>query len=222
MSSNGNGQDPLVVEQPGGGTLHLQTLDEVDLYKTQMARYIEDYHLAQPNDLFLLGALLQQQVLAYRAQQKISGLVPQFDAGGLPTGHFIKDPDAKPKDNAAAVKELTDATNQVRTLEKSLGVDKETREKGGQYTVADYIKTLKKLGHEYGVHIAARVLLFEEIFNEAGWRVRLLLNGDAEDRAYHDLTPEKFVKWMDEKVKEVEDADKRWAQDKGKVFVGKV
>jgi hypothetical protein len=211
-------QNPLEVELPAGGKLHLQALDEVDLFEKQRERYINDYGLTQPNDLFILGALLQQQILAYRAQQGISGLEPQFDQAGLPTGHWAK---AQKPDKDAA-KKLTEATNQIRVLEQSLGVDKKSRESGGQYTVADYLKTLKAAGHQYGVHISKRVLKLEEVFNEAAWRIRLLQNGDAEDRSYHDLTPEKFIDWLAEQVKEVEDADKRFAQEKGKLFIGKV
>lgn len=219
MSSNTNGQpDPLVVDLPAGGTLHMQTLDEVDLFEKQRERYVDDYGISQPNDLFILGALLQQQILAYRAQQSLSGLEPQFDANELPTGHYVKS--QKPDKDAA--KKLVDATNQIRTLEQALGVDKKSRESGGQYTVADYLKTLKAAGHAYGVHISKRVLILEAIFNDMSWRVRLLQNGDAEDRSYHDLTPDNFIKWIAEKVKEVEDADKKFAAEKGKTFVGKV
>jgi hypothetical protein len=47
-------------------------------------------------------------------------------------------------------------------------------------------------------------------------------NGDAEDRAYHDLTPDKLIEWAWQQLQELEQIDKDFAKEYGKVFVGRL
>jgi hypothetical protein len=153
------------VELPGGGVLELQDSAEVDLWVTTSARYISDYALVKQNDLVLLGAILSQNLAMFRAQRDL----------------------IDPKKASAAQNIIIKAASEIRELEKALGIDKKTREAGGQHTVSNYIATLKRAGHEKGVHIAHRIKAYEAFVMELRWRVRLLRNGDDEDRRYHGI-----------------------------------
>lgn len=209
------------VDLPAGGKLYVQSVEEVELWETSRDKYIEDYHLTKQNDLVLLGALLQQQVLLFRAQRAINGMVPQLDQQKRPTGAYIMK-DVEPDEIAMHMKALTGASDQIQKIEKTLGIDKVSRESGGQFTIADYVSTLKKAGRMRAIHLSRRLIAYEEVINQARWRIRLLRNGDAEDRAYHDLTPEKIIDWLEGECKELEQVDKKFAQEYGKVFVGRL
>jgi hypothetical protein len=207
---------------PAGGELILHTQEEVDMWEQAKKAYTTDYRLAKTNDLVLLGAILTQQLALFRAQQEVNGMEPEFDQSGIPTGRYIKIKDQKATEKAAAQKRIAEASKEIREIEKALGIDKKTRESGGAFNVADYIRTLKEAGHSFGVHIAKRMKFYEETMMEARWRIRLLRNGDAEDKQYHDISEAKIVDWLEERLKEAEDIDKKYAHEKGKVYVGKL
>lgn len=189
-----------IVELPGGGTLSLRDADEVKLWKTTARKYIGDYGITRQNDLVLLGALLSQNLVMYRAQKDISNEKKASEAQTL----------------------ISKAASEIRELEKALGIDKKTREMGGKHTVADYITSLKRAAHEKGIHISNRVKAYEDFVKELSWRIRLLENGDEEDRAYHNLSEEKVLQWAQQRLAELEDIDKQYANEKGRVYVGRL
>jgi hypothetical protein len=190
----------FTVELPGGGNLELNDVDEVDLWNTSAEKYIQDYALVKQNDLVLLGAILAQNLAMYRAQRDLRNA----------------------KEAGKAQTMITKAATEIRELEKALGIDKKTREAGGQHTVGNYIATLKQAAHVKGIHIAERTKAYESFAMELRWRLRLLRNGDAEDRKYHDISPEAVCSWAEQQLANLEEGDKRWAQEKGRIFVGRV
>lgn len=188
------------VDLPAGGRLVLNTADEVEAWNAAAKAYIEDFGLNKAVDLTLLGALLSLNLAMYRAQQDLGD----------------------PKKAAGAQTQIGKIAEQIRELQKALGIDKKSREAGGQHTVQDYIDNLKAAAHEKGIHIAQRTKAFEALAMEARWKVRLLRNGDAEDRAYHDISEKSIIDWLERELDKLEEADKTWAKTKGKVFVGKL
>jgi hypothetical protein len=138
----------FTVDLPAGGKLQLHSVDEVELWEQSAARYVKDYALRQQNDLLSLGAILSQVLAQFRAQQRMNGMTIERDGNGSPTGRYLqKEPSS---DLSAAQSTITKAAEEIRELEKALGVDKKTREAGGQHTVANYITELKSAAREYG------------------------------------------------------------------------
>lgn len=209
------------VDLPSGGTLHLQTADEVDLWETAMKRYLEDYVLVKHNDLVTLGALLQQQLILFRCQTAINGMEAEMDGQNVPTGRY-KRIDLDGGDLAAYQRTLTEASKEMRALEKNLGIDKATREQGGAHTLDNYIRTLKRAAHDRGVHITDMVSEYQGVFKELSWRLRLLYNGDKQDRAYHNVTPKTVLDWIHGEIERLESMDQEWAKDTGKLYVGQL
>jgi hypothetical protein len=209
------------VELPAGGTMHLQTPDEVALWEGALERYEEDYNFTKMNDRFTLGSLLQQQIILFRCQTQINGMEPQLDASGVPTGSY-KAVELDPNQIDRYQKQMIAASSEMRALEKQLGIDKATRESGGAHTVDNYLKELKRAAHQRGVHISKRTLEYERVINDARVRLRLLLNGDAEDRRYHNITPKTILMWLKEECDKLEEVDKRFSKEKGKLFIGKL
>lgn len=211
----------FTVELPAGGSLHLQSPEEVELWDTALSRYREDYVLVKHNDLVTLGALLQQQVILFRCQTAINGMAPETDAQRVPTGRYARI-DLDGADLAGFQKALTESAKEMRALEKQLGIDKATRESGGAHTVDNYLSTLKRAAHQRGIHISKRTLAYESFVNDLRWRVRMLFHSDAEDRAYHKIDPKSVLTWVYHELKVLEQADKDFAREKGRLYVGKL
>lgn len=216
-----NARPPVYeVELPGTGQkARVKNAEEVKMFNESRDKYIEDYQLTKLNDLAILGALLFQQILMARAQTGLAGMKEEVDNSGQPTGNWIE---SEPDEIAAAASLLQKATDQIRSLEKALGIDKVTRESGGAYNLADFIRTLKASAHERGIHISKRVIRIERFYNELAWRIRALKTWDVEDLAQHDLTPEKVIEWCGHEIDEIVQADKTYGTEVGKLYVGKL
>ena len=222
MSDFGHTPRPTFeVELPGGGKLNLHSVDEVDLWEESAERYRSDYQLTQQNDLLLLGAILTQQLAMFRAQQRMNGMTPELDASGRPTGNYVFK-ELKVSDMSAAQSTITKASTEIRELEKSLGIDKKTREAGGTHTVQNYVGTLKAAARQYGIHLSTRMREYEKVMMEARWKLRLLRNGDAEDRQYHKLTEKGVCDWLEQELARLEQLDMQFAKEKQRVYLGRV
>lgn len=208
------------VDLPAGGKLLLHSIEEVDLWEESSKRYVQDYQLTQQNDLLLLGAILSQQLAMFRAQQRMNGMKPKVDDKGVPTGEYVRS-ELKINDMGAAQSTIVKASTEIRELEKALGIDKKTREQGGAHTVQNYVGTLKKAARQYGVHLSKRMQAYEKVMMDARWKLRLLRNGDPEDRSYHKLTPQAICDWLEKELADLEEIDKQFAKDKHAVFVGR-
>lgn len=209
------------VELPGGGKLHLLSAEEVKMWNDSEAAYKTDYALQKTNDLILLGAILTQQLALFRAQQRINGMEPRLDANNVPTGEMIV-VKLKASELAAAQNTVRAASKEIRDLEIALGIDKKSREAGGQQTVPQYVTLLKRAAHEYGVHISKRTLAYEAFCMALRTKLRILLNADDEDKAYEGVSEEAILDWARNELTLLEEVDKKFAKEKGKVFVGKL
>jgi len=213
--------DEYIVEAPAGGAIHLRSQEEVDLYNEMAENYKRDYRLVRQSELVLLGAILTQALTLHRCQQDLSGVQERFDTNGIGTGEYQRI-EVKATDRQAIQKMMGEATKEIRANEIALGIDKKSRDAGSQESVANYISTLKRAGHRMGVHIHQRTLMYEKFVKELGWRVRLNKNGDAEDKKYHDISPEKICEWAETEIAAMEEIDKEFAKSQKKLFGGKL
>jgi hypothetical protein len=209
------------VELPAGGVLHLQTPDEVQKWQDSLTKYREEYVLSKQNDLVALGQLLQQEVIIFRCQTAVNGMEPELDQGGVPTGSY-KRVELDGSDLAAYQRTLVAAQGEMRNIEKALGIDKTKREAGGTHTVESYVRSLKRAAHQRGVHITQRTLEYEKMVNELRVRLRLLYQGDKEDRAYQNVSPKSVLDWLKEECDRLTEVDKKFANEKAKLWVGKL
>jgi hypothetical protein len=211
----------FTVDLPAGGKLQLHSVDEVELWEQSAARYVKDYALRQQNDLLSLGAILSQVLAQFRAQQRMNGMTIERDGNGSPTGRYLqKEPSIQ--EMSAAQSTITKAQEEIREIEKSLGIDKKTREAGGQHTVANYVMTVKEAAREYGIHLSRRLLAYEKFTMELRWKLRVLRQADAEDRNYHNLTDATLISWAEDELARLEEVDKKYAREKGRIFVGRL
>jgi hypothetical protein len=214
------GTDEFRVELPGGGGgIHLQSVEEMDRWQTLATAYAEQYDLRKINDLTNLGTLLIQHITMYRAQQALSGRVPEVDDEELPTGRYISKV-LKPAELRAFQDQINSASKEIREIEKAMGIDKKSRDNAGDESLKAWLTAMKARAHRYGLHISRRVTAQEEFVNELKWRVRLNEVGDAEDNHYEDTTNEGIVKWCREQLAELEEKDKKFAQEEGALVLG--
>jgi hypothetical protein len=214
-------QQAFPVELYGGGEIYLQSADEMARWEALAKRYAEDYQLTKGNDLAFLDLVLQQHILAYRAQNLLNGMVPELDDEKLPTGRYMHKPPT-PAQTEKAQKSMTDASKEIRALEKVLGIDRAARESQGGHTIDSYLTTLKGAANEFGVHISNRLKAYEQFVNDLRWRVRLNENGDEEDKRYHDVEMDGIMRWTREELGRLEQIDKDFAHEKQKLWLGKL
>ncbi len=214
-------QPKFEVELPAGGLMALQTAEEVQLWRNSSAKYIEDYHLTKTNDLVILGAILTQQLIIFRAQRKLNGMQAQVDASGVATGAYVM-VDLDGEETSRFQKILNTASTEIKAHEKHLGIDKVTREQGGTISIESYIRTVKKAAHDRGIHISKRFIAHEKFANQLRTMLRMFYNLDTEDRAYHDLTEANIMKWCSDQLAEIEELDRKFAHEKGRLYAGKL
>lgn len=210
------------VDLPGGGTFPGQSPDEVDLAEEVTRSYVKEFNITKGSDLQKVADIVVQRILIHRAHQEMSGLQPVFDVRGRPTGELKRVDRPKPNQMSQLQKTVGEAQREIRAIDKSLGVDKATREQGGGESTQDYLRRTKEAGHTYAVHLHESAKACLKLSKECSWRLRLLAGEDEEDRGHHGLTEESFCEWLRGEVAKLEEADKRWAKDKYALFVGKL
>lgn len=221
INGNVTGANVFKVEAPGGGGVLLKSQEEVDLYEEMSQAYQRDYRLVRQSEKVLLGSILSQAIILFRAQTELTGLKQAVDAGGVPTGEY-EDTKLSGTERSSLQKTISEATKEIREIEKSLGIDKKSRDAGGKENIAEYLTALKRAAHRMGVHIHRRTKLYEEFGMELRWRLRLLRNGDEEDKKYHDISADKICKWAEGILSEIEEFDKLFGKDQAKLFGGKL
>jgi hypothetical protein len=210
-----------IVKMPGGGgDMWLASEAEVDRWQTLETQYRDQYDLKKINDLTGLSTLLVQQMNLYRAQMGLSGRVPITDSEGLPTGR-MKSVVLKPAEIKQYQEAVTAASKEIREIEKSMGIDKKSRDNAGDETLRSWLLEMKDRAHRYGLHISDRTKSYEEFAMELRWRLRLNEVGDAEDKHYEDCTDEGVIKWAREQVAALESRDKEFAQEEGALVLGR-
>ena len=203
----------------GGGQIHLQSLEEVDRWQTLAAAYQDQYKLVKINDLTNLGTLLVQHINLYRAQQALSGRLPEIDDDDLPTGRYVMRP-LKPTEVRAYQDQINTASKEVREIEKAMQIDKRSRDNAGDETLRGWLVTMKARAHRYGLHVSKRVTAYEEFVMELRWRVRLNETGDAEDKHYEDCDDAGIIRWARRQLAELEKTDQEFAKEEGALVVG--
>lgn len=210
------------VELPGGGgSIPLQNRDEVDRWTTLETAYCDQYDLKKINDLTNLSTLLVQQINLYRAQLALSGRVPEIDDDDLPTGRYQQRV-LKANEIRAYQGQITDASKEIREIEKTMGIDKKSRESAGEENNRQWLIRMKARAHRYGLHVSKRATRYEEFVMELRWRARLNEIGDPEDKHYENCSDEGVLQWVRAQLAELEQADRDFANEEGALVIGTV
>lgn len=114
----------------------------MDRYDQILAEYRTFYDvdtLSSANDKANLSMLIRNQILVERIQEELNGIIEDNDTELIESIVIIK----KLQDS------LKDLTESSLALERALGIDRKSRKKDSQESVADYISSLKVAAREW-------------------------------------------------------------------------
>lgn len=184
-SSNPYGTNLFTVRTPSGSDLHLQTTEESDWYESRRDRYMTDNHFPNVSDLQDLDRLLMFETMNYRWDlwlgQGFDYLYARIDESALAT-------------------KKKEYSTEIRLIKKSLGIDKEARDKEKGESLADYVENLLLRAKEFGYHRNAQYEVVVTKFYELRSMIMTYDRCDEEERALLDLSYESIFQWIRDSV----------------------
>ena len=144
--------DSIEIESPSGNPLTVLTVDEADLYNRMATRYQADNAFTNISDLSELDRILAMELMSYRwAQWMIKGT----------------DYDNKPVDPRDLQRYIESYSKEIRGIKKDLGMDKSSRDKDKETSIAEYLAKLSLRAKEFGVvrneQAATAITLLKEL-----------------------------------------------------------
>lgn len=209
------------VELPAGGKVPLQTIEEVEVFEAARDSYLHDFRIQHHSDKLAIGSLIMMHLEVFRNQQRLNGMEAEVDAAGVPTGRYVK-AQMKPTDKTAALSVLLKVQGEIRDAEKALGVDKKTRDAGGQHEVRDYIGEVKSAAEIWGVHLSRRYQAYDAFARALRVKIHMLDNLDAEDLQHENISVDTILGFCRASLERLVEADKKFAAEKGRLIVGRV
>lgn len=177
-----NKQDNLApVRLPSGG-LHYVHEREVAYFNERRERYQKDNHFTNISDLQDLDRLLVTELLVQRWQTWVS---QRRDYWG----------DDVPENDL--MKAIKDHSLGIRQLKKTLGVDKETRDKQrGEDSVESFLSSLRLRAREFGYMRDEQSAKAIELWQRLNGTLTLYQNCDEEERIQQHCTPDEVLQWI--------------------------
>jgi hypothetical protein len=187
------------VQVPGGGVLELKDEREVGFWNDTVEGYLRDYDIENQNDLAAIGSIATQSLFRYRAQ---------VDA-------------AKGEGDARQVQiRVEKAEEAIEKIEKRLGIDKRTRDKDSESDTATIVAVAKQACIAKGIRISDRVIAYEHFNNALKTKIRILRNGDAEDRREMGVSEKSIIDFAEKQLAEIEAHEQEWEKEQGAIVVG--
>lgn len=209
------------VELPAGGKLHLLTMDEVELFEKSRDRYLHDFKLTAQSDLLAVSNMLVLTVESFRAAQRVNGMEAELDASNVPTGRYVSTK-VSGQDRSSALSIMMKTRESIAETEKQLGIDKRTRDQGGQHDVDAYVQACKSAAREFVVHLSRRYKAYDEFVMTLRTQVRMLKTLDNEDLMLMGLSKDSLIDWIWNELSGLEAVDKKYANEKHRLFIGKI
>lgn len=194
MSDNGlNDQEGMVpVALPSGGLFKVHD-SEFQYFKSRADKYLSDNDFHNVSDFQDVDRLLILELLCHRWGLWIS---TQRD--------YWNDP----VDENTLQKSLKDHSTEVRQLKKSLGLDRETREKlRGEDSVENYLARLRQRALHFGYMRNKQAASAIEMLMELRSIVTLHDNCDERERIEQGCTIDQIMIWFREQFAEFDQID---------------
>ncbi len=148
-------------EEPDDGTIYVQGLsggvypvlneDERGWWERVQQQYEEQYDFNNISDRTDLDSEMALELVKYRYDiWRTKG----FDYEGLSVEHMDID------------KKINELNKEIRLQKKSMGIDKASRNRDKQTSVAEYIENLRQRANEFGVHRNQQAVAAITIMNE--------------------------------------------------------
>lgn len=184
--SNDDQEDMVPVTLPSGALFSVH-IKEFQYFKDRCTKYQTDNDFQNVSDYQDLDRLMVSELLCYRWGLWISN---QRDYWG------------ETVDENTLQKSLKEHSAELRQLKKTLGLDRETREKvRGEDSVENYLAQLrlraKHFKHDLRYPQAAKAI---ELFMELKGVVTLHINCDEKERIHQGVTADQVINWLVEEA----------------------
>lgn len=169
------------VVAPSGSKFFLLTQDEADYFVERAHRYETQLKLTNVSDLQDLDRVMFMETLVWRWGSWLSQESDYW--GGV-------------VDQAKLNKTVSEYSNELRQLKKTLGIDKNTRERDKGESVVDYIENLRLRAKEFGVMREKQLTKAITLFQELKALVTLYENCDIKEREEQNVEINDVLEWI--------------------------
>lgn len=191
VDSDSEGES-IEIESPAGNPLTVLTTDEADLYNRMATRYQADNAFTNISDLSELDRILAMELMSYRwAQWMIKGT----------------DYEGKPVDPRDLQRYIETYSKEIRGIKRDLGMDKSSRDKDKETSIAEYLSKLSLRAKEFGVvrnEQAARAIT---ILKELQGVLTLYDNSTDHERREFNCNIEDILEWIRSSFDEFDELD---------------
>ncbi len=187
------------VDLPSGTVFYVHDLEE-EYFKQRATKYLSDNDFQNVSDFQDVDRLLILELLCMRWGMWVS---MQRDYWG------------EAVDENSLQKSLKEHSAEIRQLKKSLGLDRETREKiRGEDSVENYLARLRQRAMHFGYMRNKQAAKSIELFMDLDALITLHDNCDEKERIEQSVGTEDVLRWIrDEAIPRFREIDKDFRQE---------
>jgi len=174
-------QSSVEVVSPSGNKFDVLNQSEADFYDERGRRYQVDNAFSNVSDLAELDRILTMELMCHRWSQWI---IMEADYNGA-----MIDP-------SSLQKYIEVYSKEIRGLKRDLGMDKSSRDKDNESSVADYIKNLMLRAGEFGVHRNNQAVAAITLLKELQGKMTLSDNATEAERREFEANRDQVWEWM--------------------------
>jgi hypothetical protein len=171
----------IEVMAPSGTPVQVMTEPEAQFYNQMAQRYQLDNSFKNISDILELDRILIMEVMCYRWSNWI---LMESDYRG------------RSIDPTNLQKYIESYSKEIRGIKRDLGMDKSSRDKGREASVADYIHNLGLRAKEFGVVRNKQAIEAITILMELRGLITLWENSDEDERREFDANLEDVIEWI--------------------------
>lgn len=198
-----DGMRPVML--PSGGTYHVYD-SEYQWFETRRDKYMKDNSFTNISDLQDLDRVLMTELLVWRWSIWLSQKLDYW-------GEAI--------DENTLQKAVKDHSAELRQLKKSMGLDKESRDKKrGEGSVHHYLEQLRERASHFGYMRNDQSAKLQELGQQLIALVTLHENCTDQERIEQHVTQGELYTWIrDVFIKEFEEIDEKFRQTNQKYWI---
>lgn len=176
-------EESTIVNGPSGAEYAVLNEDEQAYWDSHRDGYLKHNKFVNMSDLADVDRLLVMELMGWRWSNWISAGYDYF-------GTVI--------DEQALQKQIRENSAELRLIKKSLGIDKNTRDKDRGDSIADYIENLRRRAKEFGYHREEQLTKALILFNELQALITLSDNCDEREKKENHVTQNDVMQWIRE------------------------
>ena len=197
---------PVVL--PSGATFYVHS-SEVDYFNERSTKYLSENHFTNISDFQDIDRLLMTELLIWRWQIFISKQSDYWGEG---------------VDTNTLSRAVRDHSAELRNLKKTLGIDKETRDKAkSEDAPENYLANLRARAMEFGNMRNEQAVKAITLFKELDAKIGLESRTDEQEQKEQKCSKEDVWKWMvEEMIPEFNEIDEKFRATSQKYWIAKM